>query len=210
MRSLFSFSFLLILWWTASCQYEQELNIHQFDTVAQSASGKHQDTLSPSLQSRHEEMLSSTGKTFCIDIDHPKGASLSDITVSFKGDTTTRLSLSDQDPVSNMFKADLDGNGYDEIYFVTTSAGSGSYGKLCGFASNRDKSVSFIDFPNIEEADIQQGGVFYGYTGHDVFVREGSKIKRSFTVQHHDRDTIKQIYYTLQRTETGYRLVSVL
>lgn len=155
-------------------------------------------------------MLTSTGKTFCIDIDHPKGASLSDITVSFKGDTTTRLSLSDQDPVSNMFKADLDGNGYDEIYFVTTSAGSGSYGKLCGFASNRDKSVSFIDFPNMEEADIQQGGAFYGYTGHDLFVKEGSRIKRSFTVQHPNRDTIKQIYYTLQRTETGYRLVPVL
>jgi hypothetical protein len=33
------------------------------------------------------------------------------------------------DPISEVFIADLDGNGFDEIYIVTTSQGSESYEK---------------------------------------------------------------------------------
>jgi hypothetical protein len=74
--------------------------------------------------------------------------------------------------------ADLDGNGFDEIYIITKSAGSGSYGSVLGFASNKDKSLSMINFPEIREGDAH----FQGYMGHDAFRIEGQKLIRIFPV----------------------------
>ena len=77
----------------------------------------------------------------------------------------------DKDPVSNVLLADLDDNGFDEIYIITTSAGSGSCGNVLGFASNKDKSLSMIHFPEIQESDPN----FKGYMGHDAFTIEDRK-----------------------------------
>ena len=40
--------------------------------------------------------------------------------------------------------SDFDANGYPEIYVFVTSAGSGSYGSLIAYTSNRNKSLSPI------------------------------------------------------------------
>jgi len=45
---------------------------------------------------------------------------------------------------------DLNADGYPEIYVYVTSAGSGSYGSLIAYASNRNKSLSEIYLPSIE------------------------------------------------------------
>ena len=74
--------------------------------------------------------------------------------------------------------ADLDGNGFDEIYIITTSAGSGSYGTVLGLASNNDKSLSLINFPETRKGDEN----FEGYMGHDTFRIEGQKLVRIFPV----------------------------
>jgi hypothetical protein len=76
----------------------------------------------------------------------------------------------DRDPISDVFTADLDGNGFDEIYIVTTAAGSGSYGTILGFASNKDKSLSMIHFPEVREGDE----TFEGYMGHDTSRSRGA------------------------------------
>ena len=72
--------------------------------------------------------------------------------------------------------ADLDGNGFDEIYIITISAGSGSYGTVLGFASNKDKSLSMIHFPEMQAGDEN----FEGYMGHDAFTIVGRKLVRIF------------------------------
>jgi len=59
----------------------------------------------------------------------------------------------DRDPISDVFVADLDGNGSDEIYIITTSADPGSYGTVPEFASNKDKSLSMSNFPEIRKGD---------------------------------------------------------
>ena len=82
----------------------------------------------------------------------------------------------DKDPVSDVFLADLDDNGFDEIYIITTAAGSGSYGGVLGFASNKDKSLSMINFPEMREGDPD----FEGYMGHDSFKIEDQKLVRIF------------------------------
>jgi hypothetical protein len=118
-----------------------------------------------------------TGKTIIVSETHPVGQSLSTIEVRTEGfEHNFGEVFEDRDPISNVFVADLDGNGFDEIYIVTTTAGSGSYGTILGFASNKDQSLSMIHFPEMREGDAH----FKGYMGHDTFKIEGRKLVRIF------------------------------
>jgi len=125
-----------------------------------------------------KEYKTKTGKTIIVSETHPVGRSLSTIEISTKGfEHNYAETYEDRDPISEAFVADLDGNGFDEIYIITTSAGSGSYGTVLGFASNKDKSLSSIHFPDQEE-----GEKFEGYMGHDTFKIEGQNLVRVFPV----------------------------
>ena len=124
-----------------------------------------------------------TGKTIIISETHPAGQSLSTIEISTKGfEYDDAQTYEDKDPISDVFVADLDGNGFDEIYIIITSAGSGSYGTVLGFASNKDKSLSMINFPEIQESDKN----FEGYMGHDTFKIEDQKLVRTFPIYNKD------------------------
>ena len=130
-----------------------------------------------------KEYKTKTGKTIVVTETHPVGQSLNTIEISTKDFEYNRPEIyEDRDPISNVFIADLDGNGFDEIYIITTSAGSGSYGRVLGFASNKDKSLSMINFPEIQEGDEN----FDGYMGHDTFSIEGQKLIRTFPIYHKD------------------------
>ena len=118
-----------------------------------------------------------TGKTIIVSQSHPAGRSLATIEVRTEGfEHNFGEVFEDRDPVSDVFVADLDGNGFDEIYIITTASGSGSYGSVLGFASNKDKSLSMIHFPEIHKEDVK----FEGYMGHDTFTIEGRKLVRMF------------------------------
>jgi hypothetical protein len=126
-----------------------------------------------------KEYRTKTGKTIIISETHPVGRSLSTIRISTKGFEHNYAEVfENKDPISDVFVADLDGNGFDEIYIITTSAGSGSYGTVLGFASNRDKSLSMINFPEIREGDEN----FEGYMGQDTFKIEDQKLVRVFPI----------------------------
>ena len=128
-------------------------------------------------QSFSKEYKTKTGKTIIISETHPVGQSLSTIKISTKDFTHNHTETYENvDPILDVFIADLDGNGFDEIYIVTTSQGSGSYGNVMGFASNNDKSLSMIYFPDMQKED----DMFKGYMGHDVFTIEGQKLVRTF------------------------------
>lgn len=104
---------------------------------------------------------------------------------------------------------DLDANGYPEIYVYVTSAGSGSYGSLIAYASNRNRSLSEIHLPSLE-GDPEASR---GYMGHDTFaVGEGALLRR-FPV-YRDGDTnagpsggTRQLQYRLEAGEAGWKLV---
>ena len=120
-----------------------------------------------------------TGKTIIISVTHPVGQSLSTIEITTKDfEHNYPERYEDMDSISDVFLADLDGNGFDEIYIITTSVGSGSYGTVLGFASNKDKSLSMINFPEIQEGDEN----FEGYMGHDTFKIENQKLVRIFPI----------------------------
>jgi len=133
------------------------------------------------------EYKTKTGKTIIISETHPVGQSLSTIEISTKDFEHNYPEIyEDRDPISDVFIADLDGNGFDEIYIITTSAGSGSYGAVLGFASNKNKSLSMINFPGIQERDEN----FEGYMGHDTFKIEDQKLVRTFSI-YNEGDTNK-------------------
>jgi len=129
------------------------------------------------------EFKTKTGKSIFITETHPEGQSLSNIEIRTEG-FAHNLSerFEDKDPISDVFISDLDGNGFDEIYIVTSSQGSGSYGGVLAFASNKDLSMSMINFPDIKENPI----IFDGYMGHDVFTIEDQGLIRTFPVYKND------------------------
>ena len=110
--------------------------------------------------------------------------------------------------ISNVEIEDLNADGYPEIYVYIASAGSGSYGSLIAYASNRNKSLSEIYLPSIEDSPE----ISRGYMGHDeFFVGEGALVRR-FPV-YRDGDTnaepsggTRQIQYTLEAGEAGWVL----
>jgi len=178
---------------------QTEVSISPKDTADQMVQS--QTPEQPSLR----EFNTSTGKTLVVDETHPVGASLSNISVYFKNDTTTKLTLTDKDPVSKVLTADLDKNGFDELYVITTSAGSGSYGNIYGFNSNKDLSLSFIYMPEMTEKDLEPKGRFGGYEGHDAFTIEAQQLIRSFRVNGKEGLSGKVIY-SLKPTEAGFQL----
>jgi hypothetical protein len=89
------------------------------------------------------------------------------------------LIIAEADPLNKAFLADLDENGFEEIYLITTSVGSGSYGNIYGYSSNADKSVSPIYMAPINENDLSPGGLFEGYMGHDsIYLDEGALMRK--------------------------------
>jgi len=156
-----------------------------------------------------KEYKTKTGKTIIISVTHPVGQSLNTIQISTKDFEHNYPEIyKDRDSISDVFLADLDGNGFDEIYIITTSAGSGSYGTVLGFASNKDKSLSVINFP-----EIQKGGEnFEGYMGHDTFKIENQKLVRIFPI-YNKGDTnqnptggTQKLVYGLYRGEAMWQL----
>jgi hypothetical protein len=144
-----------------------------------------------------------SGKIMELVETHPNGASLSTIRVGFKNDSASTLEIRDMDPVFRTFPADLDGNGFGEIYVITQSAGSGSYGNVYGFASNKDRSISMVYLPEVSEEQKKKGGPFEGYEGHDLFEINGKQLIRSFPV----KDKTRTITYKMKQGEAGYLLV---
>jgi hypothetical protein len=125
------------------------------------------------------EYQTRTGRSLLICESHPRGSSLSDIAVTSSGfEYNLNEILHDRDPIKSVLVADLDSNGFDEFYIVTVSSGSGSYGNIIAFASNNDKSLSMVHFPEIQEADEP----FVGYMGHDIFKIFKNSLIRTFPI----------------------------
>jgi len=131
------------------------------------------------------EYVTRTGKIILVKETHPGGQSISTIQITTEGFVYEFLeTYEEMDPISNVMLADLNQDSFDEIYIVTAAQGSGSYGNILAFASNRDRSLSMINFPEINDNDKY----FSGYMGHDSFAIKGNSLVRTFPV-YKDDDT---------------------
>jgi hypothetical protein len=153
-----------------------------------------------------KEFKTKTGKVFQLEESHPVGMSLSDIKIMFADDKTSVLSFSDLDAVNKVLVGDLDKNGFDELYVITTAAGSGSYGNLRGFASLSDKSIGMVNLRELAESDMAKGGQFEGYEGHDEFNIVNNELVRTFPIKS-DKGTKRTVVYKMVQGEAAYQLV---
>jgi hypothetical protein len=154
--------------------------------------------------------VTESGKIFMVRVDKSLGASIHKVSLETRefeivNDT---YDLGEVDPVENIFLGDLDEDGYEEIYITTRSAGSGSYGSIYGFASNRDKSVSEIYVP--EPGDLPDKGLYFqGYRGHNKFLVENGVLVNEFPVYAESDTNAKPtlgkrtVFYTLEHGEAS-------
>lgn len=159
------------------------------------------------------EYSTKSGKMFLINITKRSG-SLADIIVTGKGFALKNDSVSfkDTNPFEKAFIADIDGNGFEDLFIITRSAGTGSYGEILGVASNNDKSFSVINVEEVKEKDLKPGKTFDGYMGHDSIYAEKEMLVREFPV-YKQSDTNnnptggkRKVFYKLSPGETSYQL----
>jgi hypothetical protein len=160
-------------------------------------------------QSNQKEYKTNTGKLFYIAEKHPNGQSLSTIEIESSGfEYNLDEIIEDSDPIKEIVVTDLDNNGFDELYIITVSSGSGSYGSVLAFASNRDISLSMITFPKIQNGD----SLFKGYMGHDSFSVINQKLLRVFPLylptdkQNDPTGGMRTLTYGLHKGEAVWQL----
>jgi len=155
----------------------------------------------------------STGKSIELITDQ-KSSSLNDLKIIPLDFVNTKdtLIIEDCDPLQNSWIQDLDQNGFDELYLITASAGSGSYATIYGYASNQDLSMTPIYVPEISEIDLLADGDYYGYMGHDSIYVANNKIYRKYPVYKEGDPNCcpsggdKTLSYTLQQGEASWIL----
>ena len=159
------------------------------------------------------EYKTKSGKGFQV-ISRKLNESLSDILVVGAGFENYRdtVKFMESEPFNTAFLADLNNDGFEELYIITKSAGSGSYLNIHGVASNKDKSYSNIAIQTISEKDLKEGKDFFGYMGHDKITVEKDALVREFAV-YKQGDTNnnptggnKKVFYKLIAGENSYQL----
>jgi hypothetical protein len=154
-----------------------------------------------------------SGKTFSV-IEEKTSASISKVSVAAKDFTASNdtFQVGEVDPVANILQADLNKDGFEEVYIITRSTGSGSAGNIYGYASNKDKSISSVHAQEIGDKDLAKGGKFAGYQGHDSIYVKGNMLARQFPV-YKDGDKnaaptggMRTVYYALKPGEAAWQL----
>ena len=148
------------------------------------------------------------GVTF--QVESPNEGSINAVTVQAQTPQRTLgpIKVEADGTITNVEVADLNGDGYPEIYVYVTSAGSGSYGSLIAYASNRNRSLSEIHLPSLE--DDREASK--GYMGHDKFaVGEATLIRRFPVYRKGDTNAkptggTRQLQYKLVAGEAGWVL----
>ncbi len=149
------------------------------------------------------------GVTF--QVETPNDSSINPVTVrALSGEQQfAEENIEADGTVTGVEVEDLNADGYPEVYVYVTSAGSGSYGSLIAYASNRNHSISPVYLPPLEDSPE----AFKGYMGHDRFAVGEGRLVRNFPV-YREGDTnaaptgaTRQLQYRLQAGEAGWQLV---
>ncbi len=120
----------------------------------------------------------------------------------------TRLEQEIDGTVQRAEIADLDSDGWPELFVYVSSAGSGSYGSVVAYAVNNGRSMTPIYLPPIA-ADASASR---GYMGHDEFAVVENRLVQRFPI-YREGDTnsepsggMRQVQYRLTRGEAGWIL----
>lgn len=110
-------------------------------------------------------------------------------------------------PVIDAAVGDLNGDGFYEILIFTQSVGSGSYGNVIAYSSNKGQSWSEVSYPELPSKLTQ------GYMGHDKFEVVDNVLVRQFPLylegdtNANPKGKMRQIQYDLKDGEASRQFV---
>ena len=132
-------------------------------------------------------LKATSGKDIVFKISNPIGMSLVDIDIiGANFSNKMPISLKDIDPINRIELYDIDNDGFEELFIFTSAAGSGSYGSIYAFTSNKEVELTPI---NIDDF------IFKGYFGHDSFIFEKNRLIRTFSVENNNKKRASIKYY---------------
>lgn len=151
------------------------------------------------------ELISKTGKKWLIHqtpLSDPAFVAVSVESVGFQRDQSL-LELGEIDPLVVVKLADLDSDGFEELYLVTKSAGEEAYGTLYGFYSDQDQDVLLISYEGASPYTTKEGGPYEGYRGGDIFLFGENNLANTFmaTLPQSSSAIKKTVYYKLTKEE---------
>jgi len=153
--------------------------------------------------------LALQGVTFQVESPNEGSINLVTVRTETPDGELDQIGVEADGTVTNAEVDDLNDDGYPEIYVYVNSAGSGSYGSLVAYATNKNGSLSRIDLPPLEtESEAAQG-----YMGHDQFaVDKGSLLRRFPLYREGDTNSApsggtRQVQYQLEAVKGRWRLV---
>ena len=113
------------------------------------------------------------------------------------------IDLGEIDPLIQVRLADLDKDGFEELYLITQSAGPEAYGTLYGFYSDHDQDVLLISYEGASPYTTKEGGPFEGYQGGDVFQFAEGRLTNSFMAMPPEAKSAvkREVYYQLVKEE---------
>lgn len=165
----------------------------------------------PAFAGGFDQTLSLQGVSFHVTC--PNQGSINALRIEPQGlkKDNTAISREIEGTVTGAEIGDLNVDGSPEIYVYVTSSGSGSYGSLVAYATNKKKSLTEIYLPSIQD----DPNASKGYMGHDEFALIESSLARRFPIDK-DGDTnssptggTRQVQYKLKAGEAGWILKPV-
>jgi hypothetical protein len=150
-------------------------------------------------------------KSFTV-LQSPESNYLVNVYISGNGfpDSKDTVFFDEIELIDTVIVADINNDGFEEIYLFTRGFFPGAYDHVFGVTSDEDKSYKEIFFNPLQPDDFSENGIFNGYQGQDVYTMENNLIKRTFPVYNkgdfynNPSRGYRSLYYTLEKTESGY------
>ncbi len=155
-----------------------------------------------------DKTLNLQGISFHITADKKEGESQLTLTADGLRSKDNRITRQIEGTVIDAAVADLNKDCSPEVYIYTVSDGSGSYGNVIAYSTNRKKSLSDIYLPPLEEEKQNAAG----YMGHDSFSLTKETLVRKFPIYNKGdanccpKGGIRQLEYTLVPGEATWQL----
>jgi hypothetical protein len=126
--------------------------------------------------------------------------------------TNQTLCFNNVAPFESALVADIDNNGFEELYVITRSTGENKQARIYGISSVGGVKYKTIYIPDFDAANSATLVHLEGYKGNDSIFIKDKTLKRIFpvtffdSVENCDRKVFREISYKLVEYDNSYSL----